>query len=220
MPLAISTGAGSGSQHADRHRGHRWHDQRHGAGDPLGAAVLRPGVFAVQEQELQPPMRRLANEQVPCCLPALAASPGRLLADPGLPATGHHGCRTVATRPGVHADDRHDVAANEQGWRQFFRDPATAAAIQTALQNNLDLRVAALNIDAYRAQYRIQRAELFPAVNAEGEGRRQRLPADVSTSGERPDQQPVHRHAGRQRLRAGPVWSRAQPQPTFKTTAD
>lgn len=77
-----------------------------------------------------------------------------------------------------------DVAANEQGWRQFFRDPALQQLIQTALQNNLDLRVAALNIDAYRAQYRIQRAELFPAVNAEGEGRRQRLPADVSTSGD------------------------------------
>ena len=42
--------------------------------------------------------------------------------------------------------------------------PALQQLIQTALQNNLDLRVAALNIDAYRAQYRIQRAELLPAV--------------------------------------------------------
>ena len=57
-------------------------------------------------------------------------------------------------------------AAAEQGWRQFFHDPALQQLIQTALQNNLDLRVAALNIDAYRAQYRIQRADRFPNVGA------------------------------------------------------
>ncbi|WP_295473891.1 AdeC/AdeK/OprM family multidrug efflux complex outer membrane factor [uncultured Pseudomonas sp.] len=76
-----------------------------------------------------------------------------------------------------------NVAAAEQGWRQFFRDPALQQLIQTALENNRDLRVAALNIDAYRAQYRIQRADLFPAVAAEGSGSRQRTPANMSTTG-------------------------------------
>uniref|UniRef100_UPI00286ED1D5 efflux transporter outer membrane subunit n=1 Tax=Paraburkholderia sp. TaxID=1926495 RepID=UPI00286ED1D5 len=52
------------------------------------------------------------------------------------------------------------------------------------LVNNRDLRVAALNIDAYRAQYRIQRADLFPAVSATGSGSRQRVPANMSQSGE------------------------------------
>ena len=47
------------------------------------------------------------------------------------------------------------MAAAEQGWREFFRDLALQRLIQTALVNNRDLRVAALNIDAYRAQYRI-----------------------------------------------------------------
>ena len=75
------------------------------------------------------------------------------------------------------------VAAAEQGWRQFFQDPALQQLIETALVNNRDLRVAALNIDAYRAQYRIQRADLFPAVSADGSGSRQRVPADLSTSG-------------------------------------
>ncbi len=77
-----------------------------------------------------------------------------------------------------------NVAAAEQGWRQFFHDPALQQLIQTALVNNRDLRVAALNIDAYRAQYRIQRADLFPAVSADGSGRRQRVPANLSTSGQ------------------------------------
>jgi multidrug efflux system outer membrane protein len=77
-----------------------------------------------------------------------------------------------------------NVAAAEQGWRQFFHDPALQQLIQTALVNNRDLRVAALNIDAYRAQFRIQRADLFPAVSADGSGSRQRVPANLSTSGE------------------------------------
>ncbi|WP_158607744.1 TolC family protein, partial [Pseudomonas syringae group genomosp. 7] len=76
------------------------------------------------------------------------------------------------------------MAAAEQGWRHFFNDPALQQLIQTALLNNRDLRVAALNIDAYRAQYRIQRSDLFPAVSATGSGTRQRVPADQSQTGE------------------------------------
>ncbi|MDD0974439.1 AdeC/AdeK/OprM family multidrug efflux complex outer membrane factor [Pseudomonas fontis] len=76
------------------------------------------------------------------------------------------------------------VAAAEQGWRQFFHDPALQQLIQTSLENNRDLRVAALNIDAYRAQYRIARADLFPAVTANGSGQRQRVPANISQTGD------------------------------------
>ncbi|MFP6848018.1 MAG: AdeC/AdeK/OprM family multidrug efflux complex outer membrane factor [Pseudomonas sp.] len=75
-------------------------------------------------------------------------------------------------------------AAAEQGWRQFFHDPALQQLIQTALENNRDLKVAALNIDAYAAQYQIQRADLFPAVSASGSGSRQRTPASMSQTGE------------------------------------
>lgn len=77
-----------------------------------------------------------------------------------------------------------NMAAAEQGWKQFFHDPALQQLIQTALVNNRDLRVAALNIDAYAAQYRIQRADLFPAVSATGSGSRQRVPARLSQTGE------------------------------------
>nr|WP_276583694.1 AdeC/AdeK/OprM family multidrug efflux complex outer membrane factor [Pseudomonas sp. RIT-PI-AD] len=76
------------------------------------------------------------------------------------------------------------ASAEELGWREFFRDPALRQLVETALDNNRDLRVAALNIEAYRAQYRIQRSELYPAINAGVGGSRQRLPADVSRSGE------------------------------------
>jgi multidrug efflux system outer membrane protein len=86
--------------------------------------------------------------------------------------------------PAYSPTEAANVAAAEQGWRQFFHDPALQQLIQTALVNNRDLRVAALNIDAYRAQFRIQRADLFPAVSADGSGSRQRVPADLSTTGQ------------------------------------
>ena len=86
--------------------------------------------------------------------------------------------------PAYSPTESADVAAAEQGWRQFFNDPALQQLIQASLVNNRDLRVAALNIDAYRAQYRIQRADLFPAVSANGSGSRQRMPANLSQTGD------------------------------------
>jgi multidrug efflux system outer membrane protein len=53
-------------------------------------------------------------------------------------------------------------------YRDIFRDPRLQAIIDRALVNNRDLRVAVANIAATRAQYRIQRADLFPAVGATG----------------------------------------------------
>ncbi|WP_296179919.1 efflux transporter outer membrane subunit [Pseudomonas sp. UBA1879] len=69
------------------------------------------------------------------------------------------------------------------GWKQFFRDPAMSQLIETALINNRDLRQAALNVQAYRAQYRIQRSELFPSVDVNADSSRQRVPSDLSTTG-------------------------------------
>jgi multidrug efflux system outer membrane protein len=68
-------------------------------------------------------------------------------------------------------------------WQQFFRDPAMRQLISLALTHNRDLRQAALNVDAYRALYRIQRSELVPTVAVNGKGGRQHLPADMSVPG-------------------------------------
>lgn len=51
-------------------------------------------------------------------------------------------------------------------YRDIFRDPRLQAIIDQALANNRDLRIAVANIEATRAQYRLQRAELFPELNA------------------------------------------------------
>jgi outer membrane protein, multidrug efflux system len=58
------------------------------------------------------------------------------------------------------------LAAADQGWRTMFGDPRLQALLALALQNNRDLRVAALQVELTRAQYRIERAELFPQVGA------------------------------------------------------
>ncbi|MGC9966510.1 MAG: efflux transporter outer membrane subunit [Syntrophobacteraceae bacterium] len=68
-------------------------------------------------------------------------------------------------------------------WHEFFADERLQTIIETALKNNRDLRVAALNVEKARALYRIQRAELLPTAEATGSGIRQRVPADVSTTG-------------------------------------
>lgn len=61
-------------------------------------------------------------------------------------------------------------------WQQFVRDDRLRQIIDLGLRENRDLRVAALNIDRAQAQYRIQRAALFPQVNAGAAATIQRAP--------------------------------------------
>ncbi len=74
-------------------------------------------------------------------------------------------------------------AAPELPWREFFTDERLQKIIGIALDNNRDLRVAALNVERARALYGIQRAGLLPSVNAVGMMSKQGIPADLSTTG-------------------------------------
>lgn len=73
--------------------------------------------------------------------------------------------------------------AADLGWHDFFRDPRLQRLIDLALQNNRDLRVAMLNVQASRAQYQIERANLFPQISATGSQTRARTPLGLSTTG-------------------------------------
>jgi len=77
-------------------------------------------------------------------------------------------------------------AAADLAWQDFFRDPRLQRLIALGLQNNRDLRVAMLNVEASRAQYQIERANLFPMVSATGTQTRERLPVGISTTGGAP----------------------------------
>ena len=59
-------------------------------------------------------------------------------------------------------------AAAELGWREVFGDARLQRIVELALANNRDLRVAALNVELVRAQYRIERSSLFPTLSAVG----------------------------------------------------
>ncbi|RQR41275.1 AdeC/AdeK/OprM family multidrug efflux complex outer membrane factor [Burkholderia sp. Bp9142] len=72
----------------------------------------------------------------------------------------------------------------EIGWRDVFTDPSLQRVIDMALANNRDLRVAILNIEKARAQYRVQDAALFPTVKASGSESASRTPADLSSTGQ------------------------------------
>jgi multidrug efflux system outer membrane protein len=69
--------------------------------------------------------------------------------------------------------------AGELNWRQFFTDPRLQKIIETALENNRNLQVAALNVDRARAMYRIQRSDLLPTINATASGSRESVPAST-----------------------------------------
>jgi len=74
-------------------------------------------------------------------------------------------------------------AAPEMNWQEFFPDEKLQKVIVMALENNRDLRLAVLNVERARALHGIQRAELLPSINAAGSMNRQRVPADLSTTG-------------------------------------
>jgi multidrug efflux system outer membrane protein len=66
------------------------------------------------------------------------------------------------------------------GWRDFFTDPRLQRLIELALRENRDLRVAALNVQAAEAQYRVQRASLFPTIDVTALQETEKIPDAVA----------------------------------------
>ena len=67
-------------------------------------------------------------------------------------------------------------------WQDFFTDEKLQRVIQMALDNNRDLRMAALNVERVQALYRIQRAQQYPTLDAAGSGNIYRVPKDLATA--------------------------------------
>jgi len=59
-----------------------------------------------------------------------------------------------------------DQTAANLPWRQFIREPRLQQVIDQALAGSRDLRRAVLRIESARAQYRIQRGQLLPSIDA------------------------------------------------------
>lgn len=94
----------------------------------------------------------------------------------------------AASYPGeVSAAGASSAAAADIGWRAFFPDPHLQALIAAALENNRDLRIAALRIEEARAQYGIQSADRWPTVNAAAGASRARTPDGLSAGRSNPN---------------------------------
>lgn len=92
--------------------------------------------------------------------------------------------RPAAPVPASYPEAKADGSAvADLAWRDFFGDARLRGLIELALANNRDLRVAVLNIEQARAQYRIQDAQTLPGVNASGSGTTARTPASLSGTG-------------------------------------
>ncbi|MCB1045493.1 MAG: efflux transporter outer membrane subunit [Acidobacteria bacterium] len=75
------------------------------------------------------------------------------------------------------------VAFAAIGWQDFFQTQPMKDLIEAALAHNRDLRVAALQVEAARALYRIDRADLLPHVDARVSGYHQRSPEAANVEG-------------------------------------
>jgi multidrug efflux system outer membrane protein len=75
------------------------------------------------------------------------------------------------------------VIASSVAWRDYFVDPGLQRLIELALQNNRDLKIAALTIEKTRALYQIQRSDSFPEITADAAQTVKRIPADLSGTG-------------------------------------
>lgn len=95
---------------------------------------------------------------------------------PALPVPANYNGGTAAVAGQVLAADLH--------WREVYKDDKLQQLIAAALNNNRDMRVAVLNIEKARAQYRVQGASLFPTINASGNESRQRISGDLSSTGQ------------------------------------
>ena len=88
---------------------------------------------------------------------------------------------TEAWPKGARAILATNAVAEPSGWREFFSDPRLQQLIGIALENNRDLRIAALRVEEMRAQFRIQRAALFPTIQGDAGMSRQKVSGVATT---------------------------------------
>lgn len=87
----------------------------------------------------------------------------------------------AATYPGTAPAD--GTTAGSLQWRDMFGDPRLRRLIEIALAENRDLRVAALQAQEARAQFRVARAARLPTGEIQGSYTRTRQPLSVAGVG-------------------------------------
>jgi outer membrane protein, multidrug efflux system len=101
------------------------------------------------------------------------------------------GCSLIPTyqRPAPPIPEQFDGvtasnAAALPGWRDYYPEPALQTLITAALDYNRDLRIAVARVDEARGLAGIARADRFPTLDAQGSANRNRIPEDLSGTGQ------------------------------------
>ncbi len=113
-------------------------------------------------------MQTLSLGLVACSLVACSLAPQYTRPDMPVPA------ELPSAGRGTPQSGKSLAELSEIGWASFYTDPALRQVIATALAHNRDLRATALAVESFQAQYRIQRAALFPAIDGDGSWAKQR----------------------------------------------
>ncbi len=92
--------------------------------------------------------------------------------------------RPDAPIPNTYGAGASGVGGALPAWKEFVRDVPMQRVVELALLNNRDLRISMLNIEKTRNMYRIQRADLLPTIAGGASGSNQRVPGDISGTGE------------------------------------
>lgn len=101
-------------------------------------------------------MKPLMTTAVALLLTGCSMAPAYVRAPPPVPASWPVGDAYLR---------QSEAALPSVAYTEVFRDPRLQQLISQALANNRDLAIAAANIAAARAQYRVQRASIFPRVD-------------------------------------------------------
>ncbi|ROR13221.1 outer membrane efflux protein [Erwinia sp. JUb26] len=86
---------------------------------------------------------------------------------------------------GQYAEQGPHLAGNgaDIRWQHFFTDPVMHQLIVQALDNNRDLRIAALNVDVARSQVTVARSALMPSVDLNAGETAAHLPGNLYNTG-------------------------------------
>lgn len=104
-------------------------------------------------------MKRIAILALPAALTACSMAPKYVRPEAPVPASWPVGDAYLA---------QSEAALPSLSYRDIFRDARLQQLVEQALANNRDLRVAAANLAAARAQVRVQRAQQFPEIAVTG----------------------------------------------------
>ncbi len=75
------------------------------------------------------------------------------------------------------------IDATQLRWQDFFIDTKLQRILETALENNRDLQLAALNVERARALYGVQLAKLLPVIDGQAGMVKQRYSSDFVSPG-------------------------------------